>query len=308
MAVKRRNPSLPDYSAQAAVDASLASAPGHAVPRTDYSGMPDAAKYSHELEMDPDFQLPDGFEMRPTAQGANNVRKEPSWWDKHMEQVMWATALGLGTAGIGSGIASGAGWAGGAGAGAGAGTAATIGAGGIPSIGATGGIAAGSFPAIAGTSGAAAAGGGAATAGGIGSSIANYFKPKGGGIDYTSLALGGLSALGGDEPLFQPHQSFEGTGADPTQRMSQFYDALENVSAQLAERTPTGLSKNSVVAEGPAPVSIDGIPFQIGGGLGRDPAISDPSLLEGRAPLKDPLAGTGQNSGGQRSTPSRRKP
>lgn len=115
---------------------------------------------------------------------------------------------------------------------------------------------------------------GASTAGKLGM---GFFSK---GLDPTALLLGGLSMLGGDPSPFQERTSFRGTGADPVKQMEGFHQALMGFGQSLADRHPVRL-RSSVVPQGPAPVSIPGVPFQIGGGLGVDPALRNPSLLEG---------------------------
>jgi hypothetical protein len=105
-------------------------------------------------------------------------------------------------------------------------------------------------------------------------------KPK---IDPTMAAMMGLSFLGGgDEDPNDPMKSFEQPGAntDPKHSLNQALEAVLRTGQGLQGRGPVRL-RSSVVQPGPAPVQLKGIPFQIGGGLGRDPALADPSLLEG---------------------------
>ena len=99
------------------------------------------------------------------------------------------------------------------------------------------------------------------------------------GLDYTSLILGGLSMLGGDDSG-QERKSFEGTGADPTKNLSEMLEAIKRLGKGVQERGPVKL-RSSYVPPPPVAVNIPGIPFQIGGGLGRDPALDNPDLLEG---------------------------
>lgn len=100
------------------------------------------------------------------------------------------------------------------------------------------------------------------------------------GIDPTTLALGGMSLLGGDEEQFQKRQSYAGTTADPVRSLTESMDVIKSLSNALASRGSRKLSGGGVKT--PSPINIEGLPFQIGGGLGMDPATADPSILEGR--------------------------
>jgi hypothetical protein len=109
------------------------------------------------------------------------------------------------------------------------------------------------------------------------------------GRDLTSLILGGVSLLGGEPDYFQKKQPYTGAAA-PQQTLEEALAAIKSLASSAAASGPPVL-KNSVAPAGPAPVTIDGIPFQIGGGMGRDPALKDPSLLQGAAPPPNPFAG-----------------
>lgn len=141
---------------------------------------------------------------------------------------------------------------------------------GIPTVagaGSTGIVA----PTVA-SAGTTAATTGAATTG------AKALAGKFSGRDMTDLALAALSLFGDD----QERESFEGAGeADPRRALHQALSGLYRSGQGLAERSPVRLRSSYVPSAGPEPVSIPGLPFQIGGGLGVDPALRDPSLLEG---------------------------
>lgn len=126
------------------------------------------------------------------------------------------------------------------------------------------------------------------------------------GLDPTALALGGMSLLGGEE-VDDPKLSLRGTSADPVMRMTEALDAIKNMTSGLQERGPIKL-RSSYVPEPPSPVSIPGIPFQIGGGLGRDPALKDPSLLEGQAAAFPDLFGGPGSALPRDMNPNPRKP
>ena len=118
--------------------------------------------------------------------------------------------------------------------------------------------------------------------GGLGKGLGKVFggaKPK---IDPTMAAMLGLSFLDGGGEEQQQMQSFRnpGSNADPVQSLEQALEGILRTGQGLQGRGPVKL-RSSYVQAPPAPISLKGIPFQIGGGLGRDPALDDPSLLEG---------------------------
>lgn len=241
----RRKPSNPDYASQAAAQAAQ-----YAVPRTDYSGLPTEDQLTRKFQTDPNFVIPQGYEEDPNVPGRiRRVGSGSTFLDKWGFPLM-AGIVGGGTlaAGLGGGAAA---------------------AGDVASMPpATGGIPAG---VKIGASTPIPGGGG----GGIMSSIGNWLK----GINPTTAILGGLSLLGKDPQNFQERHSFGGTAIDPTSVLTEQLAAIKNLSNTIANANAPSV-KSAVVAEGPRPVTIDGIPFQIGGGLGRDPALKDPSLLE----------------------------
>lgn len=99
-------------------------------------------------------------------------------------------------------------------------------------------------------------------------------------LDPTALLLGGLSMFGGDDGGVKMGSYREpGSISDPVQALWQALSSTYRLGQGLTERGPVRL-RSSVVPEGPAPVQIPGLPFQIGGGMGKDPALSDPSILE----------------------------
>ena len=100
-------------------------------------------------------------------------------------------------------------------------------------------------------------------------------------IDPTMLSLSALSLLGGgDQGPTDPLEYFREPGAmtDPKQKLYQALQARYRLGQGLTERTPVQL-RSSYVQPGPSPVSIKGLPFQVGGGFGRDPAYDNRDLL-----------------------------
>lgn len=125
-------------------------------------------------------------------------------------------------------------------------------------------------------------------------------KLKGWGIDPTMLGLGALSMFGGDEG--DNMQSFAGTSADPVQTLTSALNAIQNLSRSITSQGPVRL--RTAVQPGPVPVNIPGIPFQIGGGLGIDPALGDPRQGE----FPDPFAQLGDLFAAPQVNAKRRTP
>lgn len=187
-------------------------------------------------------------------------------------------------------------------AGPGAAAPALAGTGGAPTAASTAGgtlPATFSSPAVSGVmSVAPAAGTGAGT--GVGAGAMNFFK----GLDPTSLILGGLSLFGGDEGG-QERQSFKGGATDPRRNLEQLLRDYARVKQGVMNQGPPRLRNTYTAA--PKPISIPGLPFQIGGGLGRDPAIDRPELLEGQG-LGSSFGQTQPEIPGQPLTAKQRKP
>jgi hypothetical protein len=101
--------------------------------------------------------------------------------------------------------------------------------------------------------------------------------------DWIDLALGGMSLFGGGDEA-QKRKSFEGTSADPIQMLTQNMDAIKTLAGAISDRSAQRMSRTRDGV--PGPVSIAGLPFQIGGGLGADPAARVPSLMG----MPDPFA------------------
>jgi hypothetical protein len=133
--------------------------------------------------------------------------------------------------------------------------------------------------------------------------MANPFTSFLGKLNPTQLLLGGLSLFGGSNDPFQHRESFSNTGADPVRTLSGALDAIRGLSANLGHRGPTQM--RGVVPTGPEPVSVPGLPFQIGGGLGTDPALMDPSILQVNH-LEDPFGS--QDQAQPRPAVNRRNP
>jgi hypothetical protein len=99
----------------------------------------------------------------------------------------------------------------------------------------------------------------------------------------TIMALigGGSSLLGG---LFggsdgQERRAYSGA-VSPNKTLQDAMAAIKGFGSQQAQQGPVRL--RTTMAPPTRPVQIPGLPFQIGGGLGTDPALMDPSMLMGR--------------------------
>jgi hypothetical protein len=98
----------------------------------------------------------------------------------------------------------------------------------------------------------------------------------------TMLAIGAIASnllggLFGSDPA--ERQSFKGGGiTDPRRALEDALNAVRGFGAKLESRGPTRL-RSAYVQPGPRPVSIPGLGFQIGGGLGIDPALMNESVM-----------------------------
>lgn len=196
---------------------------------------------------------------------------QPTWL-KVLEIAGAGTAAAFGGAAAGGALGAGGGGGTGAGLGASVGAPSALSSSILGGAGAAGGTGAG----LAASVGAPAAlsssigglGGGAASGvaggAGIGSKILGGLgKAKAAGLDPTTLALGGMSMLGGDG---QPNSY---TGKASPQKLLE--DAMAYVNAGRKPPSSTEEARRRL----PSPISVNAspAPFQIGGGLGRDPAI-----------------------------------
>lgn len=193
-----------------------------------------------------------GYDWNDSGYGRSNAPIEDSgFWDGLAKAMPWIVGGGMGL-----GVAQAAAPLFGAGAGAGGAAAEAGGTG--SSVGGAG-------------IGASAAGAGS-TAAGVGSTAAgagmNYGKMFG-KLDPTTMILGALSLLGGDDG--QKRQSYTGQMTSPENTLHQALEAASRLGQGLAERKPTRLRG---IADAPKPIQIPGLPFQIGGGLGTDPAAA----------------------------------
>jgi hypothetical protein len=195
--------------------------------------------------------------------------KKTGLWD-HPES--WMQAILGGTLG---GVAAAPAFAGGGGVGAsgtGSGIAASSGAsqGMSPLLG---------MGASAGTGGGAVAPVAAGAAGGSKGILSKLFGK--GGLDPTAMALGGLSLLGGDGEFDDPRKSLAGTTSDPVKRMTEALDAIKGATSGLQSKPAFQLRGY----QPPTPVAVNAPtgPFQVGGGLGKDPSLR--AALEAENPL-----------------------
>lgn len=133
--------------------------------------------------------------------------------------------------------------------------------------------------------------------GGMWDKVMSLFGKK--GLDPNLLLGLGMSMFGGGDEG-QERTSFRGAGAaDPVDSLNYVLQAIQRIGAGLETRPAPSL-RSSVVPGGPAPISLPNIPFQIGGGMGMDPALRDPSLLQGQGlPTQwQPFQGAAQNQWG----------
>lgn len=220
------------------------------------------------------------LDKRMKLDEAGNVNQKggfagmPTWAKVALAAAPAAATAGFGLAGMGPLAAMGGGGAGAGGTGAGLTAASNFASTQIPQ-------------AVAGT----AATKGATMGGGFLSGLKDYFLGGNGkkGMDPTTLLLGGLSMLGGDEEI----NSFKGTSADPVRRMTEALDMIKSLSSNIAARGTPRMRAPQSEFEPPAPVEIPGLGFQIGGGLGKDPSLFGTLDFGGPSQFPDLFGGPG---------------
>jgi hypothetical protein len=119
--------------------------------------------------------------------------------------------------------------------------------------------------------------------GGIADDVIDGVKTGMTASDWVKLALGGIGAIGGSmgSDPFQKKKGYKGATTNPETVMANNIANHGSIGDLLTKlRKPS--MRSSIVAAPPGPVSIPGLGIQIGGGLGRDPALDDPSLVEGQ--------------------------
>lgn len=228
----------------------------------------------------PDYQIPNGWSRDPSGNISRDA-SHPGILDKYP----WLIPV----AGIGAGVGLAATGIGGATAALGPSTA--------ESMAAT--QAATTAPASL------AAGGGSSLASGAGGILKGLIP------DSKTLILSLLSLMGNGGAQ---RESFRDPGqmTDPKQALQQSLNGIYRLGQGVSEMGPVKL-RSSYVQGPPSPVTIPGLPFQIGGGMGRDPALDNPALLEagGGNPFKyDPfqsLSAAGANGNPNPSIPGAKR-
>lgn len=129
----------------------------------------------------------------------------------------------------------------------------------------------------------------------------------------TMLALAGLASqglgalVGGGEQEMNPYRG----AASAQTTLEDALRAIKGFGANLEQRGPARL-RSAVVQPGPAPVQIKGLPFQLGGGLGVDPALRDQSLLSSSfnpgTTFQGLFAGQGGSGAGRGAAPKPKAP
>lgn len=88
----------------------------------------------------------------------------------------------------------------------------------------------------------------------------------------------GIAALGTHPAQQQFRQSYSGSEAtNPIELLSQTMTGIGNLQHAIGQLPIS--TRSSYVQPGPSPISIPGVPFQIGAGRAVDPALSNPNLL-----------------------------
>lgn len=86
------------------------------------------------------------------------------------------------------------------------------------------------------------------------------------------LILAALSLFGGDDGP-QKRQGYHGELTNPEDSLHRALSATYRAGQGMMEKKPVKL--RGLLPDAPAPVSIPGLPFQIGGGMGHNPAQDD---------------------------------
>lgn len=202
-------------------------------------------------QSDPNYISPVAFGEAPPPDTTGILHHAPQWnnhsgnWETPFD---WGNLLNIG---VGAGLGAGALDAFGAfGAGAGAGS----GAG--PSTASN----------IAATTAASHAAPASLAAGGGKGLMAGIFSK---GLDPTTMLLGAMSLFGNQGSGPQQREPFTGS-VDPQLLLKQVMDTANRLGSQISSQGPTRLKSH--IPPPPSPISIPGLPFQIGGGMGMDPA------------------------------------
>ena len=113
------------------------------------------------------------------------------------------------------------------------------------------------------------------------------------------LIGGGSSLLGGlfGGPEQQERKPYGGA-AGAQRSLEGLFQAISSMGSTLENRGPARL--RAMVPQPPKPVSVPGLGFQIGGGLGMDPAQGNPSYLAGRDTQPSAFAGLQAGMGSAR--------
>lgn len=98
------------------------------------------------------------------------------------------------------------------------------------------------------------------------------------------FGIGGsaISALGYHPQQQQFRQSFSGSAAtNPINTLSQALSAVNNLEFGIGQQGLPGTPRSFVQTSPAAETNVPGIPFTFGAGRAIDPAVSNPSLLNG---------------------------
>lgn len=250
-----------------------------------FTTVDEAAEYfTQQKLLDPTFEAPEGYRW----DGTRYVRDTNSGFDDFAKYLGMGSAIGFPLYGAGA-LAAGA-------LGGGGGAAATTA--GISGPGSTAGIPAGMF---------GGAGAGAAGGGGIAGTVGKVAGALTGGTDMKKLLTmlgvqGGFDLLGG---LFG--QGGPNGFDDPQARLDSQFDAIKKLTDGVTKKMAGGYDLSpSAIPQTAKPISIPNVPFQIGGGMGMDPAIRDPKLMQRPGlDVQGLLGGSTSTAGG---TGARRRP
>jgi hypothetical protein len=120
------------------------------------------------------------------------------------------------------------------------------------------------------------------------------------------LALGAMSLFGGDDEG-QKRQSYAGHGlSDPTASLNATLAAIQNLAKGWSSQ-PMQAPRPAISGRGMEPISVPGIPFQIGGGMGFDPSWLI-SLMQPQQGQTNPFDFSGNQARGGTQGARRRTP
>jgi hypothetical protein len=98
------------------------------------------------------------------------------------------------------------------------------------------------------------------------------------------LAQAGINAVGGmiagEDPQDEPLKGYRGPLTTPENSLSHALMAIQRLGQGMSGDFNKPINLGQATVQDIRPVTVPGLPFQIGGGFGTDPALKDPSILQ----------------------------